>query len=198
MNNIKITQLAKNIILFENLFENISNTLNLIYDGQWERWNRYGGEKIGEMRFIYKEKDSVLYEEVDKITKFCFESYLKQCNVIDFTHENHEQCNPNWHGYNYFNDSFHIRKWDYPNAGMEPHVDFSTENEYQKAEDQITHTLCVYLNDDYEGGELNFPEHNISIKPPAGSAVVFPSNILHSVSDLINNNRLMWSVFLLK
>ncbi len=198
MNNVKITKLTNDILFFENLFKNIDSTLKLIYDGKWEEWTRYGGKKIGERRFITEEEDPLLYNEVDEITKFCFNSYLEKCNIIDFTHENHEKCDPKWHGYNYFSSSYHIRKWDYPNQGMPAHVDFSAKNEFQKSEDQITHTLCVYLNDDYEGGKIEFPDYNISIKPPAGSAIVFPSDTLHAVSDLIDKNRLMWSVFLLK
>lgn len=33
----------------------------------------------------------------------------------------------------------------------------------------------LYLNDDYEGGDLVFPGQGVSIKPSAGSIVVFPS-----------------------
>lgn len=33
-----------------------------------------------------------------------------------------------------------------------------------------------YLNDDYEGGEINFPDHNLKIKPKANSFITFPSN----------------------
>jgi hypothetical protein len=33
-----------------------------------------------------------------------------------------------------------------------------------------------YLNDDYEGGEINFMDHNIKIKPKSNSFVTFPSN----------------------
>lgn len=33
-----------------------------------------------------------------------------------------------------------------------------------------------YLNDDYEGGEINFTDHNLKIKPKANSFVTFPSN----------------------
>lgn len=36
-------------------------------------------------------------------------------------------------------------------------------------------SALLYLNDDYEGGELVFPEQGVSIKPFAGSIVVFPS-----------------------
>lgn len=33
----------------------------------------------------------------------------------------------------------------------------------------------LYLNDDYEGGELRFPVHNLTIKPKAGDVILFPS-----------------------
>jgi predicted 2-oxoglutarate/Fe(II)-dependent dioxygenase YbiX len=35
--------------------------------------------------------------------------------------------------------------------------------------------IC-YLNDDYEGGEIEFVNYGVKIKPPAGSLVLFPSN----------------------
>jgi Rps23 Pro-64 3,4-dihydroxylase Tpa1-like proline 4-hydroxylase len=35
--------------------------------------------------------------------------------------------------------------------------------------------IC-YLNDDYEGGELEFTNFNLKIKPKAGSIILFPSN----------------------
>ena len=33
-----------------------------------------------------------------------------------------------------------------------------------------------YINDDYEGGEINFMDHNLKIKPKANSLITFPSN----------------------
>ena len=36
-----------------------------------------------------------------------------------------------------------------------------------------------YLNDDYEGGEIEFINSKIKIKPEAGSIVFFPSNFLY-------------------
>lgn len=38
----------------------------------------------------------------------------------------------------------------------------------------------AYLNDNYEGGELEFPRRNIIIKPKAGSIVLFPSDFSYS------------------
>lgn len=36
-------------------------------------------------------------------------------------------------------------------------------------------SAVFYLNDDYVGGELDFPEVGVTIKPKAGSIVIFPS-----------------------
>ena len=42
-----------------------------------------------------------------------------------------------------------------------------------------THSLVIYLNDNYEGGEVNFPELGLKIKPKAGSVVAFPATTPH-------------------
>jgi len=44
---------------------------------------------------------------------------------------------------------------------------------------RVISAIC-YLNDDYEGGELEFPNFNIKIKPQAGMLIVFPSNYAYS------------------
>jgi len=38
--------------------------------------------------------------------------------------------------------------------------------------------IC-YLNDDYEGGEIEFPEFKVKIKPEAGMLILFPSNFAY-------------------
>lgn len=52
---------------------------------------------------------------------------------------------------------------------MGPHVD-----DYNNGDDPNI-SVVLYLNDDYTGGEINFPEQNVTIKPEAGSIVIFPS-----------------------
>lgn len=37
-------------------------------------------------------------------------------------------------------------------------------------------SMLLYLNDDYEGGHLEFPHFDVSYKPKAGDLVLFPSN----------------------
>lgn len=36
--------------------------------------------------------------------------------------------------------------------------------------------VIYYINDDYEGGEINFMDHKLKIKPQANSFITFPSN----------------------
>jgi hypothetical protein len=49
-------------------------------------------------------------------------------------------------------------------------------------------SVLIYLNDDYEGGELEFVHFNLKIKPKAGTVILFPPNypyrhIAHSVTS---------------
>lgn len=48
-----------------------------------------------------------------------------------------------------------------------------------------------YFNDDYEGGELYFPQHGIEFKPKAGAAYFFPGdkNYVHGVRPIKSGNR---------
>jgi predicted 2-oxoglutarate/Fe(II)-dependent dioxygenase YbiX len=48
-----------------------------------------------------------------------------------------------------------------------------------------------YLNDDYDGGELYFPQHDIKFKPKAGAAYFFPGdmNYIHGVTEITSGTR---------
>ena len=41
-------------------------------------------------------------------------------------------------------------------------------------------SAIIYLNDNYEGGELEFVHFGVKIKPKVGSIVIFPSNYAYS------------------
>jgi predicted 2-oxoglutarate/Fe(II)-dependent dioxygenase YbiX len=57
--------------------------------------------------------------------------------------------------------------------------------------------VTINLNDDYEGGELSFPEYGSrSFKPPIGCAVVFSCSLLHAVSAMIRGRRYAFLPFL--
>lgn len=49
----------------------------------------------------------------------------------------------------------------------------------------------IYLNDDYEGGELYFPNQNIQFKPKMGAAYFFPGdmNYIHGITPIESGIR---------
>ncbi len=57
--------------------------------------------------------------------------------------------------------------------------------------------VSLNLNDDYEGGELRFPEFGTeSIKPPAGAALVFSCSLLHGANTVTRGKRYVFLPFL--
>lgn len=66
--------------------------------------------------------------------------------------------------------------------GMHEHFDSSRPNDI---------ATLIYLNDDYEGGEIYFPEYDISIKPEPGDLLTFPDNpnFVHGVRPIISGIR---------
>lgn len=73
-------------------------------------------------------------------------------------------------GINYFDPApISISKY-IKGAAMGPHIDRDDRPNVQP-----TMSAVLYLNDDYEGGELSFGNQNVEIKPEAGSIIIFPS-----------------------
>jgi predicted 2-oxoglutarate/Fe(II)-dependent dioxygenase YbiX len=62
----------------------------------------------------------------------------------------------------------------------------------------IMYSALIYLNDDYEGGELCFPLHGIEIKPKPGTLIMFPGNCmyLHEVKKVLSGHRYTHNFFL--
>jgi hypothetical protein len=52
-------------------------------------------------------------------------------------------------------------------------------------------STVYYLNENYTGGEINFPRFNVTLKPKANQMIVFPSTYVynHSVSPVIDGER---------
>jgi predicted 2-oxoglutarate/Fe(II)-dependent dioxygenase YbiX len=57
--------------------------------------------------------------------------------------------------------------------------------------------VSLLLTDDYEGGDLRFPElGGASYHPPAGAAVVFRTSLLHEVTNVVAGRRFAVLTFL--
>jgi hypothetical protein len=61
-------------------------------------------------------------------------------------------------------------------------------------------TILGYYSDpdEYEGGEIFFSDYDVSIKPEAGSIIIFGDKVLHGVAEVTGGTRTLSSVFLLK
>lgn len=56
--------------------------------------------------------------------------------------------------------------------------------------------VSLNLNDDFEGGELVFPEYSgVRVSPPAGSAAVFSCSLLHQVVPVTRGRRFVLTTF---
>lgn len=78
-------------------------------------------------------------------------------------------------------------KYEIPNLYHEPYqiLKYNSGQEYKSHSDGGTASgravsAILYLNDNYEGGELEFVNFGIKIKPQAGMLILFPSNYAYS------------------
>jgi hypothetical protein len=84
----------------------------------------------------------------------------------------------------YVSKNYCIRKYRTGGA-MGPHVDRNVEN----PKTSMDWTALIYLNDNYEGGEVVFPDLELSIKPAAGSILFFPCEAVHEVEEITEGNK---------
>lgn len=84
----------------------------------------------------------------------------------------------------------HAQKWDVGGFAS-PHSDNSDFDGKPNAFEINKYVGILYLNDDYEGGNLYFPEHNISFKPKAYSYICFPGGVenIHGVEEITKGTR---------
>lgn len=50
--------------------------------------------------------------------------------------------------------------------------------------EDIQYGVVVYINDDYEGGEIFYPDLNMEFKPLARSLVAHPGNVMHGTKEV--------------
>lgn len=75
--------------------------------------------------------------------------------------------------------------------GQAPHADKQLPDGTPNMYPQNDIASLVYINDDYQGGEIFFPNQNLQFKPLKNSLVFFPGdvNFLHGVTTVISGTR---------
>lgn len=197
MSEIKYEVLHKNIFYFPGVIENISEVMSTLEEvgslsvTPWETWyanndakeNPYGDLKTlsypdldNEDDPIVKEKSSYILNSILGSMEACAKEYLIQhgADQNELEHLHNEIFGSHTYG---------IRRYD-ENKDMGPHRDMVVDG-------RDTYTIAVYLDDNYEGGELGIVDGglDISIKNKAGSIVVFPSSYLHESKPLLSGRK---------
>lgn len=83
-----------------------------------------------------------------------------------------------------------IVRWVHGNE-QGPHADKQLLNGEPNHLTDYDMSSVLYYNDDFDGGELYFPQHDIQIKPEPGLCVMFPGDInyIHGVTKVTNGVR---------
>lgn len=94
----------------------------------------------------------------------------------------------------------------YPEGSfLHPHIDIvglvqDDGDEIENPMDKWTGHLAsiLYLNDNYDGGEIYFPDRDLEIKPKAGTLIVFPGNkhYVHGVRPVSRGTRFTLSMWI--
>jgi len=90
----------------------------------------------------------------------------------------------------YFNEKFeidnlHLMVWNVGHK-MRPHSDYGAENEFPHRE----FASIIYLNDNYEGGNLVIPELKFVNRPKKGQLVTFRGGkLFHGVTTITKGTR---------
>lgn len=85
---------------------------------------------------------------------------------------------------------YHTQKWE-PGAYARIHSDNTDEHGNSGAFTRSRYAAFLYLNDDFEGGLLQFPDQGINIKPKVGMLAAFDGgfNNMHEVTLITSGVR---------
>lgn len=175
-------ELDKNIYYYNDIFEDTDDYLKLLHDDSlvWEDWfssdsSVQYGHYIGGQRTL---PSNILEPIKEKLFK-CLSHYSENTDLH----------------FGWIPEFYKIQKYS-TGVYMGPHVDSIDKT----ADKSPTISIVIYLNDDYEGGNICFPEQGLDIKPKAGSMIIFPSYppYYHDPKPVTKGTKYMCPVFCFK
>jgi predicted 2-oxoglutarate/Fe(II)-dependent dioxygenase YbiX len=196
-------EIYPNVIVYKNMLSNPKKAYKVIsrseessstksYLKPWTPWAKFGTYtqiKWGN-ELIDVEKNEQFYDE-EALSNEITEAYNKAISHYtkrtglklpgDATFSGHSYCK-------YFDQVDELKN----NMTMQYHTDYIISQKDMPG--PKFHTTCTfYINDNYEGGDLEFYIDNniINLKPSAGDLVIFPSTdpYYHGVKQIFNGNK---------
>lgn len=114
---------------------------------------------------------------VDRLSKLL----LKRVQSTIKSTYNHEQL---------YADCFHLVRWDIGDFQL-PHADAENPHGASHPYPWREYGCILYLHNDFQGGEIFFPTHNLTLKPAGGTLVFFSGTLddLHGVKKIESGVR---------
>jgi hypothetical protein len=180
-----------NVISCPNELIDFIEQIDLIEDSyprinKWQEWTASNDQNVlyGYYKTIIPESNNIQIENkrIEQKTRYIRNSISMALEMCFDRYRQGHALDPN--KYVLDQNIINIKKWNV-GQNMGPHAD-GQDGSYG-----LAFTMVLYLNDDYEGGEINFPNHNVMIKPRAGSLVMFPatSEFVHEVKPIVSGVR---------
>ena len=175
-------KLDDNIILYKNFLnkDEIKILMDLAVNASEKEWSKfsksagYPGEDID----FWENKNLIMYQFKDW--------YLNNKHkIIDIHKKMSDIINENIKSSYNFNDFQFIQRFR-SGESMQEHYD-------KQYNDKIFYASIIYLNNDFNGGELYYPNLGFSITPEPGMMLAHPSTekYLHGVNPVSNGTRYM-------
>ncbi len=111
------------------------------------------------------------HNEVIELIKKYSKKFLNECNL--FFKDNVDICT----------SAFWMTRFE-KNTKLPPHKDNHINAEH------LYRSGVIYLNDDYDGGYLRFIDHNFTYKPKKFSLVLFDSEYIHEITNILSGIRM--------
>lgn len=180
------------IYYWNNILNNPENIIDMLNDlndnpishkriSPWILWGdpsdvetHYGEQKIIDLYDIEQPSGDAA---VDRITSDVYKLLINPS--LEYSKIFLEMIGENPEKYTVNLDKFPIRKYKELKEMKEHHDSIG-------ADSSLKYSMILYLNSDYEGGELYFKNQNILVKPEAASFIIFPATelFLHESKQL--------------
>lgn len=212
-----VKQLSKDILYIENVFEKAQEFVDKIEEFEedpemysvipkWENWHdgepyqdedgewqtSYHDYPKGKQKLFNWNRSSTLFNNIWPVPKDNFTDYAheKAGPVIDLIHKPYLEALKIWYaktGQNelaYVSKNYTLKKYNTGGA-IGVHVDKNIDD----PQSTMDYTALFYLTDNYNGGEIEFPDIDLTLKPSAGSVLIFPTTLPHTALEVLGGDK---------
>jgi hypothetical protein len=187
-------EIAPGIVIYSDVIPNSENLYKDIEEGMISAkfsWNAAGVKESTDPMVNKKTRDTSIFgvpykgKIEDILTENLSEAFLVNVNNLFFEHFDpiEKDYMATYGIFSEWHDIYGILKYG-EGQQFTNHID--DHPSYHRRVSTV-----YYLNENYTGGEINFPRFGITLKPKANQMIVFPSTYVynHSVSPVIEGER---------